>query len=172
MPNGDYGFVNVKPMESSLISEDVKITGDINASELFKLELLTGMLKDLKIVLTKDDIVAEYRPFKLEKIEGKQYRTYDNTIYINETVAKNGGNLLKFALLHEFQHAIQYENGLNLGMDYQLFAEVSSDLKHKIVQDVRSHTPHLFNDKMNDVDVEKRVQEFIYNTSGESTAMG
>lgn len=173
MPDGDYAFVNVKPMEGSLISQNVTISKDTKASEIFKPNLLKGMLKDLNIVLINDnDVVAEYRPFKLEKIKGKNYKTYDNTIYINKTVAKNGGDLLKFALLHEFQHALQYENRLNLGMDYQFLRDVSSDIKSKIISDVKLHMPNLFNNNMDSADIENAVQEFVYNTSGESMAMG
>lgn len=172
MPDGDYGFVNVAPMESSLKTEDITITKDTKASDIFKEEYLTGMLEDLRIVLTDEDIVAEYRPLRMEKIKGKSYRVYDNAIYINRRVATETKDLLKFALMHEFQHAIQYENKMNLGMDSNFFAHCKKSVKDAIIADLRKHKPQLFTGKPDRATIEKRVSDFIYHTSGESTAMG
>lgn len=172
MPDGDYGFVNVAPMESSLKTEDITITKDTKASDVFKEEYLTGMLEDLRIVLTDEDIVAEYRPLRMEKVKGKSYRVYDNAIYINRRVATETKDLLKFALMHEFQHAIQYENKMNLGMDSNFFVHCKKSVKDAIIADLRKHKPQLFTGKPDRATIEKRVSDFIYHTSGESTAMG
>ena len=172
MPDGDYGFVNVEPMETVLKSTDITITKDTKASDIFKEEYLTGMLADLRIVLTDDNIVAEYRPLRMEKIKGKSYRVYDNAIYINRRVATEDKVLLKFALMHEFQHAIQYENKMNLGMDANFFANCKKSVKDAIIADLRKHKPQLFTGEPDRATIERRVSDFIYHTSGESTAMG
>lgn len=172
-PDGEYIFVNVKPMKSSLKTEKIELTSnETKASEIFKEELLTGMLADLRIVLTDDDIVAEYRPAKIESVNNKPVRVNDNAIYVNRNIAKQGGEYLTFALLHEFQHAIQYENKMNLGMDSQFLKQCSKKVKNAIIADVKKHKPNLFTGNPDDKTIERRVSEFIYHTSGESTAMG
>lgn len=172
-PDGEYIFVNVKPMKSSLKTEKIELTSnETKASEIFKEELLTGMLADLRIVLTDDDIVAEYRPAKIESVNNKPVRVNDNAIYVNRNIAKQGGEYLTFALLHEFQHAIQYENKMNLGMDSQFLKRCSKKVKNAIIADVKKHKPNLFTGNPDDKTIERRVSEFIYHTSGESTAMG
>lgn len=172
MPDGDYGFINVEPMETVLKSTDITITKDTKASDIFNEKYLTGMLANLRIVLTDDNIVAEYRPFRMEKVKGKSYRVHDNAIYINRRVATETTNLRKFALMHEFQHAIQYENKMNLGMDASFFVNCKKSVKDAIIADLRKHKPQLFTGKPDRATIEQRVSDFIYHTSGESTAMG
>lgn len=102
-----------------------------------------------------------------------EYNAEENTIYINEFRAAKKGPYLTFAVLHEFQHAIQVENGMNLGMNANWINSVAKTTKANIIADVRKHRPELFTDvAKGSKDEANIVNNFVYYSSGESTAYG
>ena len=161
-PSGEYCFVNITPMEDTLKNKnkDIKLTEKVtSAKDIFNNKYMYGRLANCNIEISNAVDVAAYVP-------------NTNTIYVNTNIVKAGGNLLKFALLHEFQHAIQIENNLNVGFDTEVFLKSSKTLKRKIVEDVKKHMPHLFTDNPS-IDIqEQRVASYIYDTSSESMANG
>ena len=104
LSDGTYAFADIRPMKSLLKTENFEITEKTKISDIVKDTYLYGRLKDVKIKLTDRRIVAEYN-------------AEENTIYVNKLYASRKDNYLTFAILHEFQHAIQVENGMNLGMN-------------------------------------------------------
>lgn len=162
LSDGSYAFGNVRPMLSILKSNDLKIDKNTKITQLIKSSFLYGRLANVKIKLVDKDITAEYN-------------SSDNTIYIKDTVAKRGGNLLTFALLHEFQHAMQVENNMNIGINANWIksTSISKSIKQSIIADVRKHRPEFFKDVSKGSDAEaKIVNDFVYYSSGESTAFG
>lgn len=162
LSDGTYAFADIRPMKSLLKTENFEITEKTRIQDIIKDTYLQGRLKDVKIKLTDRDIVAEYN-------------AEENTIYVNKIYAKRKDAYLTFAILHEFQHAIQVENGMNLGMNVEWIKSpsLSKTAKKEIIADVRKHRPELFTDitKGSDEDA-KIVNDFVYFSSGESTAYG
>lgn len=172
-PNGSYSYVNVKPMMSIFLKNKIDIAKDTKLSDILKPSYLNGILADTKIVITNRNIAAEYSPFKNQLIQGKARRVFDNTIYIGKNILEGDQDYLKFAIAHEIEHAIQFENKLNCGMNENWLQNVQSvRIKKQIVDDVRKHKPGLFTENMTREQIEKAVSKFIYHTSGESMAMG
>ena len=182
-PNGTYSFVNVKPMDAALTKKNITIDKDTSITDLVKPSYLKGRLEDLKIKLVDDDsIVAEYKPYSLIDDKGnvvnevqtgkKTARIYDNTIYVNRKIAEEGGEYLKFVFLHELQHAIQFENKMNLGLDKDWINNVDSSVKNAIISDVKKHMPQLFNKNMTIEQQEIVVSNFVYFSTAESMAYG
>lgn len=162
LSDGTYAFADIRPMKSLLKTESFEITDKTKISDIIKDTYLQGRLKDVKIKLTDRSIVAEYN-------------AEENTIYINKLYASRKDNYLTFAILHEFQHAIQVENGMNLGMnaDWINSPSISKTAKKEIIADVRKHRPELFEGIAKGSDEEaKIVNDFVYYSSGESTAYG
>lgn len=162
LQDGSYAFADVHAMKSSLKSENFEITNKTKITDLIKPTYLYGRLKDIKIKLTSEDIVAEYS-------------SEENTIYINEYYAAKKDNYLTFALLHEFQHAIQVENAMNLGLnvDWINNPSISKTAKKEIIADVRKHRPELFEGiTKGSKDEETVVNNFVYYSSGETAAYG
>lgn len=162
LSDGTYAFANVRPMKSLLKTESFEITEKTKISDIIKDIYLQGRLKDVKVKLTDRRIVAEYN-------------MEENTIYINKVYASRKDNYLTFAILHEFQHAIQVENGMNLGMNANWINSnsISKTTKKEIIADVRKHRPELFKDITKGSDEETQiVNDFVYYSSGESTAYG
>lgn len=160
LSDGTYGFADVRPMKSMLKTENFSIDKNTKIKDIIKDDYLKGRLKDVKIKLTDRGIVAEYN-------------AEENTIYINEFRAAKKGPYLTFAVLHEFQHAIQVENGMNLGMNVNWINSVAKTTKAAIIADVRKHRPELFTDvAKGSKDEANIVNNFVYYSSGESTAYG
>lgn len=160
LSDGTYGFADIRPMKSMLKTENFSIDKNTKIKDIIKDDYLKGRLKDVKIKLTDRGIVAEYN-------------AEENTIYINEFRAAKKGPYLTFALLHEFQHAIQVENGMNLGMNVNWINSVAKTTKAAIIADVRKHRPELFTDvAKGSKDEANIVNNFVYYSSGESTAYG
>ena len=162
LSDGTYAFADIRPMKSLLKTENFEITEKTKISDIIKDAYLHGRLKDVKVKLTDRGIVAEYN-------------AEENTIYINEVYASRKDNYLTFAILHEFQHAIQVENGMNLGMnaDWIKSTTISKTAKKEIIADVRKHRPELFEGITKGSDEEAQiVNDFVYYSSGESTAYG
>lgn len=160
LSDGTYGFADIRPMKSMLKTENFSIDKNTKIKDIIKDDYLKGRLKDVKIKLTDRGIVAEYN-------------AEENTIYINEFLAAKKGPYLTFAVLHEFQHAIQVENGMNLGMNVHWINSVAKTTKAAIIADVRKHRPELFTDvAKGSKDEANIVNNFVYYSSGESTAYG
>lgn len=160
LSDGTYGFADIRPMKSMLKTENLSIDKNTKIKDIIKDDYLKGRLKDVKIKLTDRGIVAEYN-------------AEENTIYINEFRAAKKGPYLTFAVLHEFQHAIQVENGMNLGMNVNWINSVAKTTKAAIIADVRKHRPELFTDvAKGSKDEANIVNNFVYYSSGESTAYG
>ena len=160
LSDGTYGFADIRPMKSMLKTENFSIDKNTKIKDIIKDDYLKGRLKDVKIKLTDRGIVAEYN-------------AEENTIYINEFRAAKKGPYLTFAVLHEFQHAIQVENGMNLGMNVNWINSVAKTTKASIIADVRKHRPELFTDiAKGSKDEANIVNNFVYYSSGESTAYG
>ena len=174
-PNNTYSFVDVSEMDVALKKKNVVINDDTEVSDLIKDKYLKGYLSGLKIVLTDDNVTAEYRPYKLVKAPDKvdkDVKVYDGSIYINRKIAEEGGEYLKFVLLHEFQHALQFENKMNLGMNADWISEVNPKVKAEIISDVKSHMPSLFKRGDTQEQIEEKVSQFVYYSTGETDAYG
>lgn len=162
LSDGTYAFGDVKSMQSLLVNDKFEITDDTKISDIVKKEYLTGRLKDIDIVLTNEISVAEYV-------------ANDNTIYINKQFAKQNDSYLSFALLHEFQHAIQIENGMNLGINVAWLnsKSVSVKMRKAIITDIRNHYPDLFKNVDKGSNEELSIaNDVVYYASGESDAYG
>lgn len=160
LSDGTYGFADIRPMKSMLKTENFSIDKNTKIKDIIKDDYLKGRLKDVKIKLTDRGIIAEYN-------------AEENTIYINEFRSAKKGPYLTFAVLHEFQHAIQVENGMNLGMNVNWINSVAKTTKAAIIADVRKHRPELFTDvAKGSKDEANIVNNFVYYSSGESTAYG
>ena len=148
-------------MVITLKNKSFKITDKTTLKDLFKDKYLYGRLETCTITLTNAVDVAAYIPGT-------------NTIAINRDLVNSESTteILKFALLHEFQHALQYENTLNLGMDVSLFSRCSKVVQNAIIADVKEHLPHLFKDNPSDEIIKERVANYIYHSTAESMAMG
>lgn len=163
LQDGSYAFGDIRPMKSSLIADFVVINEKTTIKQLIKAKYLYGRLADIKIKLTDDSSVVA------------AYNSDNNTIFINSAVAKNGGDFLTFAFLHEFQHAIQVENRMNIGMNSNWInsSKLSKTMRANIIKDVRKHRPELFTDIEKGSNTEAEiVNNFVYFASGESTAYG
>ena len=163
LQDGSYAFGDIRPMKSSLIFDSVLINEKTTIKELIKAKYLYGRLADIKIKLTDDNNVVA------------SYNSNNNTIFINRVVAKTGSDFLTFAFLHEFQHAIQVENKMNVGMnsDWINSKNLSKTMRANIIADVRKHRPELFTDINKGSNTEAEiVNDFVYFASGESTAFG
>lgn len=163
LQDGSYAFGDIRPMKSSLIFDSVLINEKTTIKELIKAKYLYGRLADIKIKLTDDNSVVA------------SYNSDNNTIFINRVVAKTGSDFLTFAFLHEFQHAIQVENKMNVGMnsDWINSKNLSKTMRANIIKDVRKHRPELFTDIEKGSNTEAEiVNDFVYFASGESTAFG
>lgn len=162
LSDGSYAFGTIRSMLSSLKSKDIVINKNGKLSSFIKSEYLYGRLNDTKIQLTNRDICAEYSAI-------------DNTIYVNNDIAKRGDDMLKFALLHEYQHAIQTENQMSIGInsDWINLKTISKTMRNNIINDIRKHKPELFKDIDRHSDTEAQIaNDFVYFSSGESTALG
>lgn len=162
LQDGTYAFGSVHQMASVLQSTDFKIDKNTTIKQLIKDKYLYGSLPDVKIKLVDTNILAEYD-------------SSVNTIFINKNVANKGDNILTFALLHEFQHAIQTENRMNLGINAKWLQSnmISKTMKQNIIKDIRKHRPELFENVEKGSSQELDIaNDFVYLASGESTAMG
>lgn len=191
--DGTFTYVDIRGMLDMLKDKGVTASqiGEVekgNIKRLVKLEFLPegSRLADVTV-----------------RQEGSEsgYDADTNTITIAKTFPKSITDVdayFRFALMHEFQHAVQTENNLNGGLNsswlYQqdtsgkLHFSMPAEQAHKLISEVRTHRPDLFKDAevINDrgqvrtyptvqpgTEVEARiVQQFIYDTSGESQAMG
>lgn len=163
-PEYDFVIVDVRPMTQMFKDQEFKIQKDkeVNISNYIKDEYLIGRLIDTKVRIGKEDT----------------YNPTSNIITIsdNKTPAE-----ARFAIAHEFQHAIQVENDLNGGLDYNWLNNMTKRNQRSIINDIRRHRPELFeyivNGKTQKVPRNSELEfeiarNFIYDSTGEAQAYG
>lgn len=156
--DGTFTFVDVQNMKNVLSKQNLTAkdlaNGEYKLSKFIKKEFLEGRLKDTKVVI------------------GGNLGYYDsdtNTIYIPD----DSLDMKQFTLLHEFQHAIQTEEGLlgGITVNWLSSSNISKSLKQKIVSDIAKHRPELFKG----IPKERHqtiAEQFVYDTTGEAYAYG
>lgn len=156
--DGTFTFVDVQNMKNVLSKRNLTAkdlaNGKYKLSKFIKKDFLEGRLKDTKVVI------------------GGNLGYYDsdtNTIYIPDDSLE----IKQFTLLHEFQHAIQTEEGLlgGIAVNWLSSSNISKSLKQKIVSDIVKHRPELFKG----VPKERHqviAEQFVYDTTGEAYAYG
>lgn len=167
--DGDVVFVNFRPY-NEILKKDIKLstfkTGT-SITKFIKLENLVGSLQDIKIIVSRSlDVPANYDE-------------NTNTIHIRYEYTKNEEkfDFLKVAICHEFQHAVQVQNGLNGGFTSNFSTLVKDKtLLRKMIDDVKKHVPELFTgSKGQTLSKEQEIQAFdtfIYHCTGETLAYG
>lgn len=158
--NGTYAFGEVRPMQSILVNKDFAITENTTINDIIDKKYLTGRLADVNIKMV-DTLV-----------DAAQYDPTTNTIYVMRGANKE---LTTFAVLHEFQHAIQVENQMNLGMysSWLNCKTIRAKMRKQIIADIRKHNPQLFQNVAIDSEQEFKIaNEYVYFASGETEAYG
>lgn len=184
LQDGTYAFGNIRPMKKLLRNPDRVIKADdtITIKSLISERYLYGRLADISITKVTDKSSKRLQ----ENMKGSiaAYNVASNTIYLNAKLFTNSSQeLIKFAILHEFQHAMQYENGMNLGLNvnWLLNEDITAETRKKLVEDIRRHCPEVFGEKSykeNKLIIPgsqaeaKIAQQFVYYCSGESAAYG
>lgn len=164
--DGTVVIGDMTAMSNIATKTDIPEKGSFSISKFIHSKYLTGNLANIKVVLTKDE-KPHYSDY--ENVNG--VITFVNTIYIN-TEIHNTQEQRRFALLHEFQHAIQSENRLNLGTTGHILQYFSSKEKQEIINTVKELSPELFVGVKEQETIERFVENYIYHASGEFQAMG
>lgn len=153
---GDYAFVNVKPFNSILAKNDVTLGDAPDITKLIKTKYQTGLLKNAKIVYDKNTY----------------YDTNTNTIHLDEAVKTNPA-YARFALLHEIQHVIQYQNNITGGIADNWLMQLPTKQRNQIVKDIKLHNADLFTPDLTVQEELKLAQDLVYfQVSGEQQAYG
>lgn len=153
---GDYAFVNVKPFNSVLAKNDVTLGDAPDITKLIKTKYQTGLLKNVKIVYDKNTY----------------YDTNTNTIHLDEAVKTNPA-YARFALLHEIQHVIQYQNNITGGIADNWLMQLPTKQRNQIVKDIKLHNADLFTPDLTVQEELKLAQDLVYfQVSGEQQAYG
>lgn len=135
-------------------------------SKFIKGRFLTGSLANIKVVFTKDKGTS-YVDYAYDE---NGILVLTNTIYINTDIYKTDEEI-GFALCHEFQHAIQTENRLNLGTS-KILKYFNEKGKTEIIETVKKLEPKLFVNLKTKKEIENQVDNYIYSATGEYQAMG
>lgn len=153
---GDYAFVNVKPFNSILAKNDITLGDAPDITKLIKTKYQTGLLKNTKIVYDKNTY----------------YDTNTNTIHLDEAVKTNPA-YARFALLHEIQHVIQYQNNITGGIADNWLMKLPTKQRNQIVKDIKLHNADLFTPDLTVQEELKLAQDLVYfQVSGEQQAYG
>lgn len=153
---GDYAFVNVKPFNSILAKNDVTLGDAPDITKLIKTKYQTGLLKNTKIVYDKNTY----------------YDTNTNTIHLDEAVKTNPA-YARFALLHEIQHVIQYQNNITGGLADNWLVKLPAKQRNQIVKDIRLHNADLFTPDLTVQEELELAQDLVYfQVTGEQEAYG
>lgn len=153
---GDYAFVNVKPFNSILAKNDITLGDAPDITKLVKTKYQTGLLKNAKIVYDKNTY----------------YDTNTNTIHLDEAVKTNPA-YARFALLHEIQHVIQYQNNITGGIADNWLMQLPTKQRNQIVKDIKLHNADLFTPDLTVQEELKLAQDLVYfQVSGEQQAYG
>lgn len=155
---GSYAIVNMKPMTSAM-KKDANLKEGITIAELVKKQYLNGRLGDITI--------------KFEDLKGAhgKYDPVENSITIDKSVLSLSQEYQNYVFLHEFQHAIQCEQGMLPGFG-ELTQYADKSTLANMVADLKKHRPELF-EKSKDADEDVEIlSTYVYDTSGEFMANG
>lgn len=154
--DGNFAFVNIENMINIFSNPEVKmqIDEEVNISKYINGDYLQGRLADIVVKLSDKD----------------QYLPTSNVIEID----RNSNDAeFRFALAHEFQHAVQVENNLNGGLDAEWLIKLPAGQRRTIVKDIREHKSELFKDvKKGSAEEMIIASNFVYDTTGETQAYG
>lgn len=168
--DGTYVFANIEPIANMFLDKNIKITKDTKLTQIFKESRIPNGLK-LKFVPNSD--AAYFVPYKQSDINGDNVTLFDNTIYIGEELLKESPEYVRFAVAHEFQHAVQFANSLNLGLSTNWLNRVEAKQRKEIIADIRKHKPQLFRNVVEGSVQELNIaQDYVYHSTGESQAYG
>lgn len=176
--NGEYGIVR-----TTIMGEMVNPARFSNVIKKGNGKVLDIFTNDAKTQFSKYGRISDLSLEITNKMRDQVfYNPVSNVIYISKNIADSSSELyLMFAILHEFQHALQDENQMNLGMDMNWLYKLNSvahDTSKKIIEDVKKHRGELFVGienlpKAKQFDAELSiVNDFVYYCSGESMAYG
>lgn len=168
--DGTYVFANIEPITNMFLDKNIKITKDTKLVHIFKASRIPNGLK-LKFVPGSD--AAYFVPYKQSDVNGDNVTLFDNTIYIGEELLKESPEYVRFAVAHEFQHAVQFANSLNLGLNANWLNRVEAKQRKEIIADIRKHKPQLFRNVAEGSVQELNIaQDYVYHSTGESQAYG
>lgn len=164
--SGEYVLASVENVNKVFTKPDVKITVDSKLTDIIKSRYIPD---GLKYVITDQVDSPMYLPYKTEN----GVTVFDNTIYVNKGLFNESQDYIRFAIAHELQHAYQFNNNMNLGMNYQWLSNVEVNQRNEIIADVREHVPYLFKGVPKGSIAEfKIVNDYVYNATGEAQAYG
>lgn len=161
--NGQYKFASIENMNDIVKSSFMlgeSVGKEVNIKDVINEKYLSGELRNTKIVYSN-------------AIETSSFDALSNTIYIAEADLK-GTRPLKFIIAHEFQHAVQYFNGMSLGITYNILTGniLTKGMRDKIVEDIMKHKPQLFKEKGITPQNVETANQYLYYSSGEAMAYG
>lgn len=168
--DGTYVFANIEPITDMFLDKNIKITKDTKLVQIFKPSRIPNGLK-LKFVPGSD--AAYFVPYKQSDVNGDNVTLFDNTIYIGEELLKESPEYVRFAVAHEFVHAVMFANGLNLGLNANWLNRVEAKQRKEIIADIRKHKPQLFRNVVEGSAQELNIaQDYVYHSTAESQAYG
>lgn len=163
--NGEYKYASLDNIKDIVRNDFTLIDNlgkEINIKDVVNEKYLSGELRNTKMVIANDTETTRYNPL-------------NNTIYISQVDIDNAnGRPLNFVIAHEFQHAVQYFNGISLGISYNFLTgnAVTKGMRDSIVSDIMRHKPDSFTEKgITDKNIEI-AQQYLYYSSGEAMAYG
>lgn len=150
--------------------------GLYNLSKFVKAKHLKGILANTTVRIVGPKETAQYVDYESRlSDDGRLIRVFVNEIRIPFSDSQNK---MKFALMHEIQHAFQVENHMNQGIGSKPLQWFGESVQKEIIDEVIKMSPELFADlpesKRNPSNpiVVQRVNDYIYYGSGETQAMG
>ena len=158
--NGKFYLVNVSNMLDTLK----------NKKQTFN----TDKLPKISDIVNGDFLYGRLADVKLKWSNRSEYDATNNTIYLDEN-SKSNSQYMRFAFLHEFQHAIQAENLMNDGINVNWLhnPSINKTQRSRIISDVRKHKPDLFkNVKVGSQQEFDIAEQFVYDTSAETQSYG
>ena len=161
--NGQYKFASIESMNDIVKSSFMlgeSVGKEVNIKDVVNEKYLSGELRNTKIVYSN-------------AVSTSSFDALSNTIYIAESDLK-GTRPLKFIIAHEFQHAVQYFNGISLGITYNILTGniLTKGMRDKIVEDIMKHKPQLFKEKGITPQNIETANQYLYYSSGEAMAYG
>lgn len=165
--DGTFSLATVEPMEDALVKKSINIKSKFPKNS-------SGLSVSIKSFIKEDYLQGRLSDITV-KLSNSSYYDYNTNIIYLDSNSINNNNYARFAILHEFQHAIQVENGMNGGISYNWLetSKITKTQRNKIIADIRKHKPELFKNVNKGSDEELRIaQQYIYDTSGETQAFG
>lgn len=163
------GTIVVGDMTSMLeVAKTVKYpkSGTYSINQFIKSKYLTGTLSNVKVTFVNSGN-TRYVDYTYD---GNVFK-FVNTIFINLNDYQSDAQI-RFALVHEFQHAIQSDNKINLGTSSKILKYFNDKDKKDIIETVKGLEPELFNGITDKNQIKTIVEQYIYYGSGELQAYG